>query len=158
MHEKEHYNQDEQLGVAVLEGVALSKVFYAWPHALRQLAESSGCSVSSLVASTGRMYRPAGEGALSDPRLTAHWHASLRAMARGDVCRFTCAAKCAQAWLQSLADCAAPLDRALLAAPAPPRVPPQSRAVAVQLRLDEWCAAMCTCAPAGRRAVRASDT
>ena len=42
---------------------------------------------------------------LSDPRLDEYWRASLAAMSKGDLCRFTCAAKKAQQWLQNLADC-----------------------------------------------------
>lgn len=37
---------------------------------------------------------------LSDERLMEHWANAFRAMSRGDWCRFTCAAKKAQPWLQ----------------------------------------------------------
>lgn len=39
---------------------------------------------------------------LSNERLSDHWAKSLRAMSRGDWCRFTCAAKKSQQWLQVL--------------------------------------------------------
>ena len=45
---------------------------------------------------------------LSDSRLNDYWRKSLRAMSRGDRCRFTCAAKKCQQVLQSLADCCLP--------------------------------------------------
>ena len=47
---------------------------------------------------------------LTNPRLSEHWRRALSAMSRGDVCRFTCAAKKAQSWLQCLADCCEPPD------------------------------------------------
>ena len=77
--------------------------------------------------------------ALSDPRLSPHWVASLRAMARGDICRFTCAAKRSQAWLQSFADCCASTEPGN-APPAEDRmvVPTCTKSTVVQLRLDEW--------------------
>lgn len=80
------------------------------------------------------------EVALSDPRLGDYWAKSLRAMSRGDWCRFTCAAKKAQAWLQALVDCCTPVD-----ASAPPSgtkvsIPRIGKAVVVEVRLDDWAA------------------
>ncbi|KAL3915632.1 MAG: hypothetical protein SGPRY_007147 [Prymnesium sp.] len=60
---------------------------------------------------------------LSNERLSDHWAKSLRAMSRGDWCRFTCAAKKSQQWLQVL--------RMILA-------PPIANKVCVELRLDGW--------------------
>lgn len=87
---------------------------------------------------------------LSNPNLQEHWAKSLRAMSRGDWCRFTCAAKKAQAWLQSLADCCEPLgggggadvasgDDTRVVIPSG-RVPvqPCGRAMIVDVRLDRW--------------------
>ena len=100
---------------------------------------------------------------LSNPKLDQYWVRSLRAMSRGDWCRFTCAAKRAQAWLQSLADCCEPAADSGVAPPPPSesrrdlahesrrdlanesrrdlamiQVPPSGRDVVVDVRLDSW--------------------
>jgi tetratricopeptide (TPR) repeat protein len=73
---------------------------------------------------------------LSNPALSEHWRKALQAMQRGDTCRFTCAAKKSQAWLQSLADCCEPLESdghfARVA------VPPSNRSACVEMRVNRW--------------------
>ena len=79
--------------------------------------------------------------ALSNPRLDDHWRNCVRAMSRGDTCRFTCAARRAQGWLQALADCCEPAtgcgDEAAAAA-VTRRLEPSGKAMVVELTLEAW--------------------
>ena len=86
---------------------------------------------------------------LSNPALSKYWVRSLRAMSRGDWCRFTCAAKKSQAWLQSLADCCEPSgggdgddnsasDSRIQLPTGRVQVQPSGRDIVVELRLDSW--------------------
>ena len=79
------------------------------------------------------------EVALSDERLGQYWAKSFRAMSRGDWCRFTCAAKRAQAWLQVLSDCCTPVDPSNNRPLGPKAVIPTiGKKVVVEVRLDKW--------------------
>ena len=87
---------------------------------------------------------------LSDPRLTDYWRKSFRAMSKGDLCRFTCAAKKSQAWLQCLADCCLSIggdggadgrgaeDSRLAQSHARVQVQPSNRVMVVEVQLDSW--------------------
>jgi len=67
-HEPTYYNVDEQLGDAVLDAVALSKILEAWPAGLRALAsrESKGERVADLVPGDDGIFRLAEEKGVSD--------------------------------------------------------------------------------------------
>ena len=80
---------------------------------------------------------------LSDPRLSDYWRKSFRAMSRGDFCRFTCAAKRSQSWLQNLVDCVLPDEDSQssndVSASSPKlQVDPSGRDRFVDVRLDRW--------------------
>ena len=83
---------------------------------------------------------------LSNPLLSPYWAKALRAMSRGDVCRFMCAAKKSKEWLQSLADCCEPIEgmatdgkkTAVAIPPGRVQVDVQGRQQVVDVRLDGW--------------------
>ena len=85
--------------------------------------------------------------ALSNPKLGKYWTRALRAMSRGDLCRFTCAAKKSHTWLQALIDCCEPPGGGedsndvsdAIQLPSARVVPsPSGRDMCVEIRLDSW--------------------
>ena len=65
--EPTYYNVDEQLGGAVLDAVALSKILESWPTGLRELAQrEEKASVAELVEGADGIFRLAKEGDVTD--------------------------------------------------------------------------------------------